>query len=166
VTGELTEADRGRLIDELYRSRRGFGLHAAFTGEARERNPRCGDDLTVRISIEDGMLTALSWHGRGCAVSMASAAALATVLPGLTVDELCARADRFFTSVRPGGVASDELGSAEAFAGVGRFPLRATCASLAWHAALAAASASAAPAVASVASVASVAPVTSAVSAP
>ncbi|WP_150308263.1 iron-sulfur cluster assembly scaffold protein [Planctomonas psychrotolerans] len=138
MTADLSDAERGMLIDGLTRSRRGFGLHAPFSGEARETNPRCGDDLTVRVSVGDGMLTALSWHGRGCAVSMAAAAALAEIAPGRPVDDLRALAERYFASVERDGSASVDLGPAEAFVGVGRYPLRATCATLAWRAALAA----------------------------
>ncbi|OUD83311.1 NifU-like protein [Clavibacter michiganensis subsp. michiganensis] len=80
---------------------------------------------------------AVRWHGRGCTVSQASASMLAELVEGRTAAEASAlvvelRALIRSHELRPG--AEDRLGDAFALADSGRYPLRGTCALLAWHA--------------------------------
>ncbi len=119
---------RGLMIEDLYRARHGYGLAESFVAEASTRSPSCGDEVTVRVGP-----AGFSWEGNGCVVSMAAASALGTV----TVTEFVALSDAYLASIALDGtpVDNDELAC---FAGVGRFPLRAGCATLAWRAALAA----------------------------
>ena len=108
---------RQLLIEELHRARHGYGLAVEFAGEGSEFSPSCGDAVTVRVGPHG-----FSWEGNGCAVSMAAASALGAT----SVDD-------YLASVAPGApVVPGEL---EPFAGIGRFPLRARCATLAWRAA-------------------------------
>jgi nitrogen fixation NifU-like protein len=145
---ELTDSLRQQLITELERARHGFGLGEGvtgqtltgetLTGEATERTPACGDEVTVRVVVANGVVESLRWQGHGCTVSMASASAAAQLAPGLEVGAFSRLAERFLLAVRADGVAAADFGDAEAFVGIGRFPLRAACAALAWRAALAA----------------------------
>ncbi len=135
MTEALTEREREQLIEQLYRQRAGFGLATRFDAEAHERSRSCGDEVTVRLSLTDRAIIGYSWEGHGCAVSMASAASLSTLVPLHDFDAL---AQRFFAMVAAGGEPDERFGDAEAFAGIGRFPLRAGCASLAWRAVLSA----------------------------
>lgn len=115
---------RQLVIEDLHRARHGYGLAEAFDGEGSEISPACGDTVTVRVSGNT-----FTWQGNGCTVSMAAASALG----GLTVPEFRAVVDAYLASVLPGGAPVD--GDLEAFAGIGRFPLRAKCATLAFRAA-------------------------------
>ncbi len=119
---------RGLVIEDLYRARHGYGLAENFAAEASTSSPTCGDEVTVRVG-PDGF----SWVGNGCVVSMAAASAVGT----LTVAEFEMLSDAYLASIAPGAVPVDNDQLAP-FAGVGRFPLRAGCATLAWRAALAA----------------------------
>ena len=125
---------------DLDRARHGFGPVSPET--AITRSPACGDEVRVEatFSREPDTIAAVTWTGRGCTVSMASASALAAVAPGLTLSEFTALKAEFEALVR-GPLPADELpdadsplGAAAAFAGIGRLPLRATCAMLAWTA--------------------------------
>jgi nitrogen fixation NifU-like protein len=117
---------RQLVIEDLHRARHGYGLAADYLGEGSAISPACGDTVTVRVS-ELGF----TWQGNGCTVSMAAASALGE----LSVVEFRVLSEQYLASVAPGGlpVDHDELA---AFAGIGRFPLRARCATLAWRAAL------------------------------
>jgi nitrogen fixation NifU-like protein len=115
---------RQLIIEDLHRARHGYGLADEFLGEASEISPACGDAVTVRVSA-DGF----TWQGNGCAVSMAAASALGSTSREDFDDVI----DGYLASVAPDGTPVD--GDLEAFAGIGRFPLRARCATLAWRAA-------------------------------
>lgn len=133
---ELPEPLRQALIAEHADARHGFGLAEPFTAESFQRSPTCGDEVTLRVLVDDERVAGVSWQGHGCTVSMASASVLTDVVAGLPVASARALVGRFTALVRPGGSAEEdpELGDAVAFAGVGRYPLRARCAGLAWFA--------------------------------
>lgn len=120
----LSDAERAQLLGELARARHGEGLAETYTGEASEFSASCGDTITVRVG-RDGF----TWAGNGCTVSMAAASALAGVSPR----DFPTLVEPYFASIVPGAPALD--GNLEPFAGIGRFPLRARCATLAWRAA-------------------------------
>jgi nitrogen fixation NifU-like protein len=104
--------------------------------EARLRSDTCGDDVTIRLAIADGRVAGVEWRGIGCEVSQASASMLAEVVAGRSVAELPALVDRVRALVSAAeGTEAPDLGDVEALAGIGRFPLRARCALLAWRAA-------------------------------
>ena len=138
MTEALSETDRAAVIEQLAKSRHGFGLKdaAASTLEAHRRSPSCGDEFTVQLRVADDVITALSWEGHGCAVSTAAASALAGLASGLSSAAFRALAARYFEAVQADGLPEASFGDAEVFAGIGRYPLRAGCASLAWRAAL------------------------------
>lgn len=115
---------RQLVIEDLHRARHGYGLADDFTGEGSEISPACGDTVTVRVG--PGGFT---WQGNGCTVSMAAASALGAT----TVHDFELLVDGYLASVAPDG--EPMSGDLEAFAGIGRFPLRARCATLAWRAA-------------------------------
>jgi len=50
-------------------------------------NPSCGDELTLQLRIEDGVIEEASFVGSGCAVSQASADMMADLITGETVKE-------------------------------------------------------------------------------
>jgi len=115
---------RQLVIEDLHRARHGYGLAEQFLAEGSEVSVSCGDSVTVRVTA-DGF----SWQGNGCAVSIAAASAL-----GQTSRERFDQViDAYLASVQVGGEPVE--GDLEAFAGIGRFALRARCATLAWRAA-------------------------------
>jgi nitrogen fixation NifU-like protein len=109
-----------------------------------ERNPTCGDEITVRLRLEPGTdrIAALAWQGDGCSISMASASVLTDMAVGRTVPELQALTEEFRTMMRSRGVGEpdeDVLEDLVAFHGVSKFVMRVKCGMLAWVAAEAAA---------------------------
>ncbi len=55
------------------------GASASF----REQNPLCGDDLTVYLKIENGVVVDAKFDGVGCAISVGSASMLTDHLKGM-----------------------------------------------------------------------------------
>ncbi|CAN5340995.1 SUF system NifU family Fe-S cluster assembly protein [soil metagenome] len=137
---ELDDAERSAILEDLAGAQTGFGIEGPGI-EAHRRSPTCGDDMTVRVGVVDGTIRTLRWQGHGCVVSRAAASALAAVAPGITTTEFTSLAAAYLASLEPDAApvpspADRSLEDLDVFAGIGRFPLRAGCASLAWRATL------------------------------
>lgn len=53
-----------------------------------ERNPICGDQLTLELQITDGKVQQAYFNGKGCAISQAAASMLCEHVEGRSVEEL------------------------------------------------------------------------------
>jgi nitrogen fixation protein NifU and related proteins len=125
------------IILDHYKHPHGRGLREPFHAEAHHTNPTCGDEVTVRVALDDDRLADVSYDGLGCSISQASASVLHDTMVGRTLAEARQRLDGFTELlVGRGEVEPDEalLGDGVAFAGVARYPARVKCALLAWMA--------------------------------
>jgi nitrogen fixation NifU-like protein len=77
---------REYILDH-YKNPRNYGRleHADITHE--EDNPLCGDVVGMDFQIKDGMIDDIKFHGRGCAISQASASLLTERIKGLSLDD-------------------------------------------------------------------------------
>ncbi|BCT75459.1 putative SUF system FeS assembly protein [Sinomonas cyclohexanicum] len=130
-----------QLILEHAKARHGAGLEGepgSHEGQSHQLNPVCGDEVTVRVEVSDGVVRAIRWEGQGCSISMASASVLHDEAEGLTVEEFGTLVGAFREMLRSRGtVAADPevLGDASAFEGVSRYAARVKCAMISWVAA-------------------------------
>jgi nitrogen fixation protein NifU and related proteins len=125
------------IILDHYKHPHGRGLREPFEAEAHHVNPTCGDEVTVRVHVRDGLVEDLSYDGAGCSISQAAASVLYELVHGQPVDRAFVRHDAFVTLMSGRGqVEPDEelLEDAVAFAGVARYPARVKCALLPWMA--------------------------------
>ncbi len=103
--------------------------------ELRGVNPSCGDDITLRLRVRDGLIEDGAFTGDGCAISQASADIMLDLLIGRTEEEALRLADLFLRMIR--GEASEEeieeLKEAGALVDISHMPARVKCAVLAWH---------------------------------
>lgn len=99
-------------------------------------NPSCGDELTLQLRIEDGVIEEASFVGSGCAVSQASADMMADLITGETVGE-AKRLVGLFLGMIKGEALSEEdkedLDEAAELESISRMPARVKCAELAWR---------------------------------
>ncbi|XXF79234.1 SUF system NifU family Fe-S cluster assembly protein [Myxococcaceae bacterium GXIMD 01537] len=116
---------------------RNFREVEGATARAEGYNPLCGDQLTVTMRMEDGVIRDVGFVGQGCAISRASA----SLMTGAVKDLTRAQAEHLYTQVHrlvtegPEAVEDSEaLGKLAVLSGVSEFPTRVKCASLAWHA--------------------------------
>ena len=58
------------------------------TVSREELNPLCGDKLQIDLQIDDGVVTAVGFTGRGCAISQAAASMLTEEITGKSVAEV------------------------------------------------------------------------------
>jgi nitrogen fixation NifU-like protein len=75
-------------ILENYKDPMNFGTIDNPTNEKRELNPLCGDDITIRLIINENKVKEIKFTGRGCAISMASASLLTEQVKGNTIKEI------------------------------------------------------------------------------
>lgn len=123
----------------LDHSRRRFGDGPMHNPDAEkfERNPSCGDEITVRIRVNEAGtgLTELTWEGTGCSISMASASVLTELVAHESFENITPRIDAFRAMLRSRGADGgdeDLLGDGIAFAGVSKYVMRVKCAMLSW----------------------------------
>ena len=111
-------------------------------GESHQINPTCGDEITLRATVTDGVLMRVSWIGQGCSISQASASVMTELVTGLSLAEV-AELDGLFHELmtsRGRGLGAgrdddeDALGDALAFTGTSRYPARIKCTLLGWAA--------------------------------
>lgn len=99
-------------------------------------NPLCGDQLVVYVKIDDdGVIDDISFEGRGCAISTASASIMTEVLRGKTEQEAEAMFHGFhgFVTGEDQADSASALGKLQVLGGVRNYPARVKCATLAWH---------------------------------
>ena len=132
-------------LDELYqsvilehdRNPRNFRAIEGDHQEAEGYNPLCGDRVKVMLKVENGVVADVAFQGSGCAISKASASLMTEAVVGRPVAEVERMFEDFRASMtggRAGGQAGGLPPKLEVLRGVTRFPMRVTCATLAWHA--------------------------------
>jgi nitrogen fixation NifU-like protein len=125
------------IILDHYKHPHGRGLREPYDAEAHHVNPTCGDEVTLRVRIAEGVVEDVSYVGVGCSISQAAASVLYEVVRGRQVPEALAVTQAFSEVMTSRGeVEPDEdvLGDGIAFAGVAKYPARVKCALLAWMA--------------------------------
>lgn len=125
------------VILDHYKHPHGRGLREPFDSEAHHVNPTCGDEVTLRVKVTDGVVSDVSYDGQGCSISQASTSVLFDQVVGLPVEEALATVDSFNAMVSSRGADEgdeDVIGDGIAFAGVSRYPARVKCALLGWMA--------------------------------
>ena len=125
------------IILDHYRSPHHAGLREPFEAEVHHVNPTCGDEITLRVHVADGIVEDISYDAEGCSISQASTSVLADLLIGRPLSEAMAVHETFLALMQgKGQVEPDEdvLEDGIAFAGVAKFPARIKCALLGWMA--------------------------------
>lgn len=125
------------VILDHYRNPRGAGLRDPHEGESHQVNPTCGDEITLRVHLEDEVLSDVSYNAIGCSISQASTSVMFELVRGQKVADAMAKLDEFtaLMSSRGQGEPDEEsLEDAVAFRGVSKYPMRVKCALLGWMA--------------------------------
>ena len=103
--------------------------------EMRGYNPTCGDDITLRLKVENDVVVDGAFTGSGCAISQASADMMLDLVIGKPREEALHLADIFLRMIK--GTATedeiDELEEAGILKDVSHMPARVKCAVLGWH---------------------------------
>ena len=135
----LQELYRDVILDH-YRNPRHKGSLSGDHLHADGLNPSCGDEFSLDIAVDHGIVVDVAIQGQGCSISQASGSMMADAIIGKPVDEVVDLTHKFKQMMaieegdnpvdpeRPGAV----LGDLEALQGVRKFPVRIKCADLPW----------------------------------
>ena len=136
---DLRELYQDIILDHG-RHPRNFGKLPNPSHLAHGHNPLCGDKVTVYVTVEGERIKDVSFQGRGCAISQASASLMTEILKGKTLAEAEALFRSFHGKVTGGETPAtpealgDDLDRLEPLTGVKAYPARVKCATLPWHA--------------------------------
>ena len=136
MTQELDALYQEIILDH-YKHPHPGGLREPYEAEVHHVNPTCGDEVTLRVHLTDGLVEDVSYDAVGCSISQPSASVLTDLVIGKPVDEAMSIHETFRTLMQgKGEVEPDEdvLEDGIAFAGVAKFPARVKCALLSWMA--------------------------------
>ncbi|MBS6559644.1 MAG: SUF system NifU family Fe-S cluster assembly protein [Clostridiales bacterium] len=98
-------------------------------------NPSCGDDIWLKLKVEDNVIVKGAFEGCGCAISQASADMMLDLIIGKQKEEALHLADLFLKMIQ-GNITDDELEQLEessALQDISHMPARVKCAVLGWH---------------------------------
>ncbi len=107
------------------------------TCSAHGFNPFCGDTITLYLTLEDDVVTDVSFEASGCAISKGTASLMTEAVKGKTAEQAQATFEKFHNLVTHGpnsDVDDEDLGDLVVLEGVRAFPTRIKCATLSWHA--------------------------------
>ncbi|WP_405138389.1 Fe-S cluster assembly sulfur transfer protein SufU [Nocardia sp. NBC_01388] len=126
------------VILDHYKHPHHRGLREPFGAQVHHVNPTCGDEITLRVQVDDkGDVADVSYDGQGCSISQASTSVLADQVIGLPVQQALKVVDSFNEMISSRGTLEgdeDMIGDGIAFAGVSKYPARVKCALLGWMA--------------------------------
>jgi nitrogen fixation NifU-like protein len=125
------------IILDHYKAPHNAGLREPYDAEVHHVNPTCGDEVTLRVRLADGVVEDVSYDALGCSISQAATSVLTDLVIGKRVDDAMGVHERFVELMQGRGqVEPDEdlLEDGVAFAGVAKFPARIKCALLGWMA--------------------------------
>ncbi|CUU53856.1 nitrogen fixation protein NifU [Parafrankia irregularis] len=125
------------IILDHYRNPHHRGLRDPFDAEVHHVNPTCGDEVTLRVRVADGVVADVSYESEGCSISQASASVMADLVIGKSVAAALELEREFLALMQSRGTQEgdeDVLEDAVAFSGVSKYPARVKCALLSWMA--------------------------------
>ena len=132
---ELSELYQQVILDHNKKPRNFRRLENA-NHSAEGYNPLCGDQLTIYLDLENGLVKDVGFEGSGCAISKAAASMMTQAVKGKSKEQAEHLFNEFHSMVI--GELDEEteennLGNLKIFAGVREFPVRVKCATLPWH---------------------------------
>ena len=134
------------IILDHYRSPRNRGeLPTPPAHKVEGFNPLCGDEVTVYLDVQDGVLKDIKMTGHGCSISQSSSSLMSGAVKGKSLEQVQATIDTFkqLMTAHESTLSKDadrddevdlrKLGELAALQGVVKFPVRIKCAVLAWN---------------------------------
>lgn len=122
------------VILDHYRSPRNKGPLDPHDVSLERNNPLCGDEIELFVKFDGDTVSGISFEGKGCSISQASASMMTEKVAGLdvkVVTELGETIKRMMAGEEEGD--PDKLGDLVSLQGVVKYPVRIKCALLGWN---------------------------------
>jgi len=106
------------------------------TASEHGHNPSCGDDITIQIKCDNGVIEDIAFTGVGCAISQSSTSIMIDVLIGKTLIQAKEVVKNFINLIKREKLTKKQvasLGNAIAFENISNMPARVKCATMPWH---------------------------------
>ena len=111
-----------------------------FNKDAKGHNPLCGDKVHVYLKLDESKkVEDISFEGQGCAISMASASIMTSMVKGKEEHEVKEIVNDFLEMIKEKEtlntkhLSEDEKTKLMCLSGVKQYPMRVKCATLSWH---------------------------------
>ena len=128
------------IILEHGKNPRNLGKTDNFNKDAKGNNPLCGDSVHVYLKLNDQRkVEDISFEGRGCAISMASASIMTDLIKGKSNNEAKEIIEDFLGMIKENPklksnlLKDDDKTKLMCLSGVKQYPMRVKCATLSWH---------------------------------
>ena len=119
---------------------RNLGKFDNYNKDAKGHNPLCGDDVHVYLRLnENKKVDDITFEGKGCAISMASASIMTEMVRGKEETEVKEIVTDFLEMIKEKDelnnnlLNEDEKTKLMSLSGVKQYPMRVKCATLSWH---------------------------------
>ena len=125
------------VILDHYKHPQNKKLASTYDAQVHHINPSCGDEITLNVTLKDGVVDSITWDGVGCSISQASVSILSDLLKGKSISQAQNIQDEFLQLMQSKGTQDgsvEVLEDAVALAGVSKYPARIKCALLGWMA--------------------------------
>ncbi|MGH2790587.1 MAG: Fe-S cluster assembly sulfur transfer protein SufU [Actinomycetota bacterium] len=122
------------VILDHYRTPRNKGRLDPHDVKLERNNPLCGDEIELFVKFEGETLAGISFDGKGCSISQASASMMTERVQDLSVKdatELAETIKAMMAGEEEGD--PDVLGDLVSLKGVVKYPVRIKCALLGWN---------------------------------
>ena len=119
---------------------RNLGKFDNYNKDAKGHNPLCGDDVHIYLKLnENKKVDDITFEGKGCAISMASASIMTEMVRGKEEIEIKEIITDFLKMIKEKDeltnniLNEDEKTKLMCLSGVKQYPMRVKCATLSWH---------------------------------
>jgi nitrogen fixation protein NifU and related proteins len=122
------------VILDHYRAPRNKGRLDPHDISLERNNPLCGDEIEVFLRFDGDALEGVSFEGKGCSISLASASMMTEKVGRLSAKDAAAVAEsikRMMAGEEDGD--PNDLGDLVSLKGVVKYPVRIKCALLGWN---------------------------------
>ena len=126
-----------RIILEHSKSPRNYKKLDKFTHYCEGNNPLCGDKVEIYTNIKNKKTNEITFQGKGCVISIASASILTRVLRKKTIQDSKIISENFIKMVENKKYNFNFLNDNEkkllmTFSEIKKFPMRFKCATMSW----------------------------------
>jgi nitrogen fixation protein NifU and related proteins len=122
------------VILDHYRAPRNKGRLDPHDVALERNNPLCGDEIELFLRFDGEDLVGITFDGKGCSISQASASMMTEKAKGMGAKDAQALAEsikKMMTGEEDGD--ADQLGDLVSLKGVVKYPVRIKCALLGWN---------------------------------